>query len=200
MRSQINSFSRRAASTIARFASNERGTTAIEFAAVIGPFLFLLFGIMSVGFYFFVVFSLENAVDSAARVIRTGQEQTTWTGAVGNTKQDQFKTLVCAKVPDFMNCNGSGNKVRVNVQTFTGYGSIAAASCVDGSGNLITSTAQSYDTGTSNSIVLVSVCFEWSIGTAMANIPYWISPANAQMANGNTLIKASVAFTNEPYN
>ena len=180
-----------------RFRRNEGGTTAIEFAMVIGPFLMLLFGIISVGFYFFVVFSLEYAVESASRVIRTGQAQT----SNPPMTVSQFKDLVCTKLPPFMLVGGcASSKLRVNVQTFTGYNTITTASCLDTGGNLIPTAGQTFATGGSNAVVLVSVCFEWELSKAMANIPYWISPRSAQMGNGSTLIQASTAFTPEPYN
>jgi Flp pilus assembly protein TadG len=176
-------------------ASNERGATAVEFAFVIGPFLFLLLGIISVGFYFFVMFSLENAVESASRVIRTGQAQT----SSPPMTVAQFKSLVCSKLPPFMPC-GSSDKIRVNVQNFTGYGSITTPPCTDSSGNLIPSSSQVYNPGGASTVVLVSVCYEWELTKAMANVPYWISPKNAKMSNGSTMMQASTAFTSEPYN
>ncbi len=180
-----------------RFQKDEGGSTAIEFAAVIGPFLFLLFGIMSVGFYFFVVFSLENAVESAARVIRTGQAQS----MSPPMTTAQFKQRVCDALPDFMKGSDcTNNKIRVNVQNFAGYGSITTPSCLDGGGSLIPSANQVYSPGAANAVVLVSVCYEWELSKAMANIPYWISPAAAKMNNGSTLVQASAAFTTEPYN
>ena len=36
----------------------------------------MLFGIISVGFYFFTTFTLENAVEKSSRYVRTGQMQT----------------------------------------------------------------------------------------------------------------------------
>jgi hypothetical protein len=33
----------------------------------------------------------------------------------------------------------------------------------------------------------------------MINVPYWISPANARMNNGSTLVQAATTFTNEPF-
>ena len=177
-------------------AQDERGTTAIEFAAVIGPFLFLLFGIMSVGFYFFVMFSLEHAVESASRVIRTGQAQTQ---APNPMTVEQFKALICTKVPSFMDCSGVDNKIRVNVQSFTHFNG-APASCTDSTGALIPATSQTYDTGGASSVVLVTICYEWQLSNTLVNIPYWISPQSARMVNGSTLVRASTTFTTEPYN
>jgi Flp pilus assembly protein TadG len=185
-----------ASSAIAQVAADESGTTAIEFAAVIGPFLFMLFGIISVGFYFFVVFSLEHAIETAARVIRTGQAQTQSPSAMTVA---QFKSLVCAKLPPFMDCNGTNNKLRINVQSFSNYHG-TAASCTDTSGALITTANQSYDAGGASSVVLATVCYEWDLSQAMSTVIYWISPHSARMTNGGTLIRASTTFTTEPYN
>ena len=191
-----------------RFANDERGATAIEFAAVIGPFLFLLFGIMSVGFYFFVVFSLEHAVESASRVIRTGQEQTmtsvpsgTPTSTAGQpaSKADWFRQQICNKLPPFMHTGTNCNAIRINVQKFAGYGSITTPSCLNNTGALIPASSQTYNTGDANEIVLVSVCYEWELTRTMISIPYWISPGAGRMTNGSTLIQAATTFTNEPF-
>ena len=99
-----------------KFSADQRGTTAIEFAMVIGPFLFLLFGIISVGLYFFVIFTLEHAVESAARVIRTGQAQTQTPNVM---TPGEFKARVCAKLPPFMDCTSVTNKIRVNGSSCT---------------------------------------------------------------------------------
>ena len=180
-----------------KFSADQRGATAIEFAMVIGPFLFLLFGIISVGLYFFVIFSLEHAVESAARVIRTGQAQTQTPKAMSAA---EFKTRVCAKLPPFMDCTSNTNKIRVNVKQFADFAAITSTtvpSCVDNSGNLI--AAGAYDPGTQSTVVLVNVCYEWDFAKSMANVPYWISPASAKLANGSTLIQAAITFTSEPY-
>ncbi len=183
---------------LARFAGNEDGTTAIEFAMVIGPFLFLLFGIISVGFYFFVTFSLEHAVESASRVIRTGQAQDSSGGKTPLTVAT-FKAKICEKLPPFMECGTATDKIRVNVQTYTGYGTVSAPTCVDNAGALIGAAAQTYAPGGTSSIVLVGVCYEWELSKSMASIPYWIAPQSARMTNGSTLIQAATTFTNEPF-
>jgi Flp pilus assembly protein TadG len=185
-------------STLGRFARDEDGTTAIEFAMVIGPFLFLLFGIISVGFYFFVTFSLEHAVESASRVIRTGQAQDSSGGKTPLTV-DTFKAKVCEKLPPFIACGTTTDKIRINVQTYTGYSTVSPVSCLNNTGQLIAQNAQTYAPGGTNAIVLVGVCYEWELSKSMASIPYWISPVSARMNNGSTLIQAATTFTNEPF-
>ena len=198
MRSIFDSIPSKRDGRLVRFAKNQTGTTAIEFAMVIGPFLFLLFGIISVGFYFFVTFSLEHAVESASRVIRTGQAQDSSGGKTPLTVAT-FMAKICEKLPPFMQCGTSTDKIRVHVQTHTGYGTVSAPTCVDNAGALIPAASQVYAPGGTSAIVLVGVCYEWELSKSMASIPYWIAPQSARMANGSTLIQAATTFTNEPF-
>jgi Flp pilus assembly protein TadG len=166
------------------FNRNADGTTAIEFAMVGAPFMALLFGIIAVGLYFFTVFSMENAVEQASRIIRTGQAQQT-----GLTPQ-QFKDKLCEYVPGHIDC---ANKVFVNVKSFANSSDITAASlpkCLDGDGNLKTSS--DFVPGTQNVVVLVWVCYEWE----MAKFPY-INLGD--MGNGSMLVQATTTFRTEPY-
>lgn len=185
-------------SRLRKLSKDESGITAIEFAMVAGPFLFLLFGIISVGFYFFVAFSLERAVDEASRVIRTGQAQTQQPNPMTSA---EFKTLVCSKLPPFMKarCSGGGDKIRVHVQNFANFNG-APASCTNVGGQLIPANGQQYSPGGASSVVLVTICFEWEFTQTLANMTYWITPTNARMANGSTLLRSSTVFTSEPYN
>jgi hypothetical protein len=164
--------------------SDERGMTAIEFGMVGLPFFMMLFGIIAVGLYFFTTFTLENAVEDAARLIRTGQAQQSGMTA------DQFKQEVCSRVPSYVDCDG---KLRVNVQNFTGFGSVVTPSCIDTGGNLVPPTGTTYDPGAESTVVLVTVCYEWELA---GKIPF-LNLAN--MANGSALIQASTTFRTEPY-
>ena len=113
---------------LARLRADERGFTAVEFGMVAMPFLMLLFGIMVVGLFFFTTFSLENATEEAGRLIRTGQVQQNGMTAA------QFKQEVCTRLPDYVDCT---NKLRIQVQNFTGFGNIVTPTCIDTNGTLI---------------------------------------------------------------
>jgi Flp pilus assembly protein TadG len=173
-------------------AKDERGATAVEFAMVLGPFLMLLFGIISVGFYFFALFSLEHAIEDASRQLRTGSAQTS------NKTAAAFKSDVCSKLPAFMKCTGASDKVRVNVQNSANY-TVAAANCTDNGGNLISNGSTSYNPGAAGDVIVATVCFEWDLGN-LPNLNYWISPASSRMGNGSILLSAATVFTTEPYN
>jgi Flp pilus assembly protein TadG len=174
----------RAGRRLEGWCSDEGGVTAIEFAMVAVPFLMLLFGIITVGLFFFTTFSLENAVERAARLIRTGQVQESGMTA------DQFKQEVCEHAPAYVDCAG---KMRVNVQNFTNFANVATPSCVDNGGNLVPPAGTSYSPGGSGEVVLVTVCYEWELA---GNMPFLTV---GSMSNGSALIQASTTFRTEPY-
>ena len=167
-----------------RFARDESGATAVEFALISLPFMGMMFGIIAVGLYFFVTFSLENAVERAARLIRTGQAQTQ-----GMTT-DQFKQEVCNRAPGFIDCSG---KIRVNVSVFSSFGSIAPPSCTDSGGDLVPEPTPTAVPGAAGDVVLVTVCYEWELAGKLPFIEI------GKMNNGSALIRASTTFRTEPF-
>jgi Flp pilus assembly protein TadG len=149
------------------------------------PFLALLFGIIGVGLFFFTTFTLENAVEQAARLLRTGQAQES-----GFTEA-QFKQKVCEHVPSQVDCEG---KVRVNVLSYPDSTNITDESlptCLNGDNTL--SGATQYTPGGPSQVVVVWVCYEWELSS---KIPF-INLGN--MAGGSRLIQATSVFRSEPY-
>jgi Flp pilus assembly protein TadG len=173
------------AGLLARWRQDTQGVTAIEFAMVSTPFLALLFGIIGVGLFFFTTFTLENAVEQAARLLRTGQAQ-----EAGYTEA-QFKNTVCGFVPSHVDCTG---KVRVNVLSFPDTTDItpdALPNCLTGDDRL--SGATQYNPGGPSQVVVVWACYEWELSS---KIPF-INLGN--MAGGSRLIQATAVFRSEPY-
>ena len=176
---------RRTSNLLCRLRRDDRGVTAIEFAMVATPFLALLFGIMGVGLFFFTTFTLENGVEQAARLLRTGQAQ-----EAGLTAS-QFKTRVCNNVPALVDC---ASKVRVNVLSFNDAADITAdtlPTCLNGDNTL--SGATEYTPGGPSQLVVVWACYEWELSS---KIPF-INLGN--MAGGSRLIQATAVFRSEPY-
>jgi Flp pilus assembly protein TadG len=168
----------------AKLRRNESGATAVEFALVSLPFLMLVFGIIGVGLFFFTTFSLENAIESASRPIRTGEAQTT-----GMTKE-AFKAKVCGYAPMYVDCDG---KMRVNVQNFSLEDIITPPTCTDAGGALVPPASTSYAPGAANRIILVTVCYQFDL---TGSIPFL---KLGSMSNGATMIQASTTFKVEPY-
>lgn len=175
----------RAGGELARARRDESGSTAIEFAMVSFPFLALLFGIIAAGLYFFTTFSLENAVETAARPLRTGEAQ-----SAGLTKE-QFKSKVCGQIPFGVDC---ANKLRINVQRYNLGDAIVPPVCIDAGGALTPAASTVYSPGGANQIMLVTACLQWDLA---GQIPFL---KLGQMSNGAALIQASTTFKIEPYN
>jgi Flp pilus assembly protein TadG len=167
-----------------RWCADASGTTAVEFGMVAMPFLMLLFGIVAIGLYFFTTFTLENALEQAARLIRTGQAQQ------ANMTAEQFKNKVCEFTPGFIDCQ---NKILVNVRSYAEADLtpvITRGDCLT-NGNL--NNAGVYSPGGSSSVVLVTLCYEWDLAQKLPFLHF------ADMNGGASLIQASTAFRTEPY-
>jgi len=174
---------------ILKFRRDENGFTAVEFAMVALPFMMLLFGTIAVGLFFFTTFSLENAVEKAARQIRTGQAQT------ANRTTSQFKQDVCGLAPGFIDCT---NNLRIQVVSNPSFGgaatTMAGRPCIDSGGALIPEPTSEPVPGAAGEVVLVTVCYEWE----MTKVLPFLNLGN--MGNGSRLIQASTTFRTEPYN
>lgn len=169
-----------------RWRADDKGVTALEFGMVAAPFFMLLFGIIGIGLYFFTTFTLENAVEQASRLLRTGQAQQ------ANMTAAQFKTKVCELVPGHIDCLG---KLKVNVKSFEDSDDITPESlpkCLDGTGQL--SAATEFTPGGASKVVLVWVCFEWEFAKSLPFLNF------SDMSNGSRLIQATTTFRTEPYN
>jgi Flp pilus assembly protein TadG len=177
-----------------RLRREERGTTAVEFALVAGPFVLLLFGLVSVCLYYFADFSMENATWQAARAVRTGQLQQgtgAYAGTVTNTdRQTALKNAFCAKAFLFPDCL---TKTVVIVQSNSGFGSIVQPSCTS-NGAVISNAAAAFNTGGASSVVLVTICYPWDFGGKLPMFKL------GNLTGGALLMQASAAFRTEPYN
>jgi Flp pilus assembly protein TadG len=181
-----------------RLARDENGVTAIEFAMVGLPFFMMLFGIMGVGFYFFTIFNLENAVEQASRPLRTGEWEKKYpvtdptTAAAGRVA---FSSAVCGQLAQFFDC---ANKMRVQVVNVTVAGTApSAGACFGkdalGKDILIPVANTRYEDVKATQTVVVTVCYELDL---LQSIPF-IKLGN--MPNGATMLQASTAFKTEPY-
>lgn len=174
---------RKPKSLLGRFRRARDGATAVEFAIVAAPFLALMFGILDLGLVFMVSTTLENAVETAARKIRTGELQ--MSGGTAST----FRTAVC----DEMTWLGSGcaSAVHVDVRTFPTF---ADVDFTDPTTNgAFDDSKTTFAPGGSESIVLVRVYYEWTLMTPLINTGL------KNLANGNRLISSTATFRNEPY-
>jgi Flp pilus assembly protein TadG len=161
---------------------NKRGAAMVEFALLALPFFILIFGIFEVGLVTWGGLELDNATNDAARLVRTGQAQ------AGNYDANRLKQEVCARVSLLFDCP---TKLRMDVRTFTSFGTMAAPQPLNAQGNF--QASYPFTPGGPEEIVLLSTYYEWPL----LNIVSTMSLGN--MASGNRLLQASAAFQNEPF-
>lgn len=174
---------------LTRFARATRGATAVEFAIIALPFCALMFGIIELGLVFMVSVTLQNATDSAARQIRTGQFQTSGSNAKGD-----FKTLVCNRM-SWLKAS-CASKLTVAVETFANF--TAASGSNPTAGTAFTPAAANatcFSTGAPGDIVLVRSYYQWNVFTPLLNAAL----VNMGTGSGKRLISTVTTFRNEPY-
>ena len=154
---------------------DRKGATAVEFALVASPFLFLLVAIIQTFLVFFAQQILETAVNQSSRLILTGQAQ------AQNMTQSQFAAAVCSNLPTFFNCNS----LMIDVEVASSWSTANAGTptlTYNSNGN-VTNVWQ-YTPGNPGDIVVVKVMYLW---------PVFVG------SGGTRLIMASAAFQNEVY-
>ena len=183
-----------------RFRKDDRGTTAVEFAFVGGPFLFLLLATFETGLNFLTEYSLQSATTTASRLIRTGQAQ------AGGFTKEQFKTEFCKHVPSYLDCS---SKVYINVETRTDFTSAAARTDArDADGNLDEDLEDNtaFQPGNAGEIVIVETFYVWDLFTpGIGKLLSLNSPSSkpaflANLGSNKRLITGVAVFQNEPFN
>ena len=167
-----------------RFRGNRSGASALEFALLAGPVIFLLLAIIEVSLVFIATFSLENATTQGARLIRTGQAQAQGFDA------SAFQTELCKNLAGPLDCAG----IKLDVRHFSNFGGVSGnlPSPLDGKGNLKDSFT--YDPGKGGDVVVVRAFYEWEVTGRM---PKGVGLSN--LGNGNRLLMATATFRNEPF-
>ena len=188
----------RARQRILSLRRNKDGATAVEFGLIALPFFAMLFGIMGVCQIFFWMFTLENAVWTASRDMRTGVFQTAasgsrYAGLTGDPLKTEFKKAICEKAVNYTDCMGHSS---VLVQSNSNFASITQPNCRDNSNGLVSdaNAMAAFSAGATSSVVLVTLCHSWSFGAKLAFLPM----ANT-LSDGSVLIQTSAAFRTEPY-
>lgn len=101
---------------LSRFRRSEDGAAAVEFALVAGPFFYVLGCICETGLMLFTEYVIQNSVQEAARMVRTGQV-TSGDGSILISAAD-FKTKICEEVSIIINCQGKVSVYVNNASTF----------------------------------------------------------------------------------
>jgi Flp pilus assembly protein TadG len=179
------------------FLKNDDGALAVETAMVSLPFLMMMFGIVNTGMYFYAINCVDRGVEDAARYVRTGEAQKgTYPGATGPLTAGGFKTLVCDKASNYIDCS----KLEIRIQSAAEWKDINALNCPT-TGNLSSGAISSTDTtaisaitGTQTAKVLIVACYKWDLGKYLPFVKF-----DARYDDKATLIQSSTALQIEPY-
>lgn len=176
-----------------RFAKNEDGATAIEFAIVALPFFALLFGIMELAIVFFINSALVHATGEAGRLIRVGNFQ-----ACGGA--DEFKALVCSNMSGLGNC---WKNVRIDVVEGDSFKTIelpVVPPVEDLDEDL---TGEDAIPQTSNGVFQTNVAGDTMVVRSILHYRLILPPLLTRLANppgsGARTMVATTAFRNEPF-
>lgn len=167
---------------------DRRGSTAIEFAALIIPFSLLVFAILESCVSFAGQQLLSNAADSLARQIRTGQLK-----AADITEEvvraeicDSIKILVADDCPE----------LEVDLREFATFADAAKVKIKyvgTGDSRDIDTSDFAVDPGESMSKNMLRVFYRWPVMTDI------MRRSLSNLKDGKTLHFASVTWQNEPF-
>ena len=134
---------------------DEDASTAVEFALVSFPFIFLLVGIIELSVMFAAMSTLDAATNDAARLIRTGQAQ------MSADPEDAFKQLLCDRASVFLDCNNIQYEV-IHMNGFSDFASYPAT--YDEDGNL---QSQGFDAGAVDDVILIRAAYRYPLLTPL---------------------------------
>lgn len=165
-----------------RFCRSEKGATFVEFAIIAIPLFLLFFGLLDLGLIFWGGYELYNATADAARLIRTGQAQSSGMSVA------QMATQVCSETVILPNCAAS---IQISVQPFANFAAMTAPNPVGSNGKL--NTNFTYTLGNCGEPVLVNAYFEWTLVSPLTRTFF------SNLPDGNFLLRAAAVFRNEPF-
>lgn len=167
-----------------RYLKDIRAASALEFALVAGPLIFLICACIELALVFLLSVTLDNATEIAARSIRTGET------TKSNTSQAAFRQMVCNKM-GWLSGSCMTN-LNIDVRTYDNFA--LAASPVDPLQDKKIVTANFYyDIGTGSKIQLVRAYYEWPVFTPMLQGAFYT------LSNNDIIVTAKVVFRNEPF-
>jgi Flp pilus assembly protein TadG len=164
-------------------AMDASGVAAVEFAIVGSAFMMMMLASFEFGYMLFVQSVLDNAARDAARLIRTGQVQTS------SNPTNTFSTLLCSDVGSLIGCGS----IIYQAQTFNDWTSAQTAVNTPptraANGSYVSS---GFAPGTQEQIVVVTVTYNYPFFTP------WIGGLLGGSSN-TALLMSTVVFQNEPY-
>jgi Flp pilus assembly protein TadG len=143
-----------------RLWTDRRGATAVEFAIVALPFLFMVFAIIELALVFMVNVSLDNATAIEARKFRTGQECITTTAGASALKQNICNNMSWLQAQCMSNLN-------VDIRSFTSFTGADSpeATTVNSKGATVFNSALEDTSGGPGTVNVLTTYYQWPLMT-----------------------------------
>ena len=180
-----------ASRAIRGLAEREDGAAAVEFAFVVTPFLALLFGIMETSLIFFADQTLEKITGDAARLVMTGQQQSSATNNACTTDPNPAYCTFRKKLCDLSASTPMFDCTRMTIDVQQGTTTATQSPITNG---VVTLTA-GYAPGGPNCVVVVRVMYQWPVYVSLLGL----SASLANLNGNKRLLMATAVFRNEPY-
>jgi Flp pilus assembly protein TadG len=174
-----------AGARLLRLRDEEKGATALEFAMIALPFLFLIMSMLELALVFLIYTTLENALSISSRTIRTGSLQSSGTPPTASA----FVASICGNMGWLQSVCTS--QLQVDVRTETQFSNPTEPDPM--STGTFKSSALTFNPGTAGQIVLVRAFYQWPL------IMPIMDAALSRSNNGVMEIVAATTFVNEPY-
>jgi Flp pilus assembly protein TadG len=175
-----------------RLRSDRRGATAVEFAILALPFVFMIFAILELALVFMVNVSLDNAVAIEGRKFRTGQEciSPSDTGGVARLTQNICNNMswLQAQCP---------TKLFVDIRSFSSFSgatSPAAPTTVNAGQTVIDQSKLQDTSGGSGTINVLTAYYEWPLLT-----PFLYGGLQTLPGSGQHLLISTEVMSFEPF-
>ena len=168
---------------IARFARAAGGATAVEFALVAAPFLFILFAILEIGRLYTLNSVLEDATMNAGREVRTGVLQ------LSGGSMTTFRDRICADMGMFG--GDCAQRLSVDVRVMPSFANQTAPDPV--TDDQFDEDLLTFQPGEANDIILVRT---WWRAPLFAPL---VTQGLQRLSDGSAVLSAAVTFRNEPY-
>lgn len=174
MRSTVTRAGRR---LLRRFGYERKGSTAVEFAIILLPFLMMTMGTLEIALIHLSRASMADSIDKTSRQIMTGE--------AGCLEPAEFITQICERMSfAFSGCEEDTKVVMTELASFKDD---------PGGGETDFEAIQSrMENGRENSIMAMSAYHRW-------NVMFPLLDKALGGGNGEVLLVSNLAFKNEPF-
>jgi len=165
-----------------KFARDDRGAIAVEFALLALPFFTIIAAILETAIVFMASQVLESSVHDTSRLIKTGQAQSVALTAA------QFKTKLCERGFGLFICD----QLKVRIRTVNDFTSASVVSPLDPNDASWILTEQ-FEPGVGKDIIIAEAYYKWP--TVVNLIGFNLSDSS----DGTRLLGAVRVWRNEPF-